>query len=154
MQNQLWALAGEEPPSLLLSGSHTNPAEVRARQQPVVLLTAPTFDELQAALPRSFDGSVLVALDAGSFGRFLPDLQADNNGSRWRIFQQLLAGRVKVPKDFSARSANDRKALAERLRGFADGLIPYLQTAPGQTPLEYPVITGVFMQISAMITRG
>jgi ATP-dependent RNA helicase HelY len=29
-------------------------------------------------------------------------------------------GRVKVPKDFSARSANDRKALAERLRGFAD----------------------------------
>ena len=40
------------------------------------------------------------------------------------------------------------------LRGFADGLIPYLQTAPGQTPLEYPVITGVFMQISAMITRG
>lgn len=98
VQNQLWALAGEEPPSLLLSGSHTNPAEVRARQQPVVLLTAPTFDELQAALPRSFDGSVLVALDAGSFGRFLPDLQADNNGSRWRIFQQLLAGRAKVPK--------------------------------------------------------
>jgi uncharacterized membrane protein len=39
------------------------------------------------------------------------------------------------------------------LRGFADGLIPYLQTQPGQTPLEYPVITGIFMQISAMITR-
>jgi len=40
------------------------------------------------------------------------------------------------------------------LRGFADGLIPYLQTQPGQTPLEYPVITGVFMQISAVITRA
>ncbi|CAB4923505.1 MAG: DUF2029 domain-containing protein [Actinobacteria bacterium] len=40
------------------------------------------------------------------------------------------------------------------LRGFADGFIPYLQTPPGQTPLEYPVITGIFMQVSAMITRG
>lgn len=39
------------------------------------------------------------------------------------------------------------------LRGFADGFLPYLQTAPGQTPLEYPVITGVFMQIAAMVTR-
>jgi uncharacterized membrane protein len=39
------------------------------------------------------------------------------------------------------------------LRGFADGLIPYLQTQPGQTPLEYPVITGIFMQIAAVLTR-
>ena len=39
------------------------------------------------------------------------------------------------------------------LRGFADGLFPYLQTMPDQTPLEYPVLTGVFMQIAAMITR-
>ena len=39
------------------------------------------------------------------------------------------------------------------LRGFADGLIPYLQTQPGQTPLEYPVITGIFMQVAAVLTR-
>lgn len=40
------------------------------------------------------------------------------------------------------------------LRGFADGLVPYLQTQPGQMPLEYPVITGVFMQIAAFLTGG
>jgi len=40
------------------------------------------------------------------------------------------------------------------LRGFADGLIPYLQSKPGEMPLEYPVITGAFMQIAASITGG
>ena len=99
VQDELWWLAGEEPPALLLAGSHTNPAEVLARQRPVVLVTAPTFEELQAAMPRSFDGSVCAVYDAGSFERFWFDLQADNNGSRWRIFQQLLAGRAKVPKE-------------------------------------------------------
>ncbi|NDE96941.1 MAG: hypothetical protein EB034_01475 [Verrucomicrobia bacterium] len=148
VQNQLWALAGEEPPSLLLSGSHTNPAEVRARQQPVVLLTAPTFDELQAALPRSFDGSVLVALDAGSFGRFLPDLQADNNGSRWRIFQQLLAGRAKVPKQGVPRrevvnvlieAQADAPAGREFLTGLsADLSTRFLVVDAGPRPTRWP----------------
>jgi len=40
------------------------------------------------------------------------------------------------------------------LRGFADGLIPYLQTKPGEMPLEYPVITGAFMQVAALFTGG
>lgn len=40
------------------------------------------------------------------------------------------------------------------LRGFADGYLPYLQTPPGGQPLEYPVLTGVFMQIAAVITRA
>ncbi len=40
------------------------------------------------------------------------------------------------------------------LRGFADGYLPYLQTPPGGQPLEYPVLTGVFMQIAAVITKG
>lgn len=40
------------------------------------------------------------------------------------------------------------------LRGFADGFLPYLQTPPGGQPLEYPVLTGVFMQIAASITTG
>lgn len=40
------------------------------------------------------------------------------------------------------------------LRGFSDGLIPYVQaTADGQH-LEYPVLTGGFMQLAGMITRG
>ena len=98
VQDELWWLAGEEPPSLLLSGSLPNPAEEKARRHPVVLLTAPTFEELQATMARTFGGSVLTIHDAGSFERFWHDLQADNNGSRWRIFQQLLAGRAKVAK--------------------------------------------------------
>jgi hypothetical protein len=99
VQDELWALAGEEPPSLLLSGSDINPTEEKARRHPVVLLTAPTFEELQAAMARSFDGAVLAVHDPGAWDRFWLDLQADNNGSRWRIFQQLLAGRAKVPKE-------------------------------------------------------
>jgi uncharacterized membrane protein len=40
-----------------------------------------------------------------------------------------------------------------QLRGFADGWLPYLQTGAGQGPaLEYPVLTGFFMQIAAWIT--
>jgi len=40
-----------------------------------------------------------------------------------------------------------------QLRGFADGWLPYLQTGPGQgPPLEYPVLTGAFMQIASWVT--
>ncbi len=39
------------------------------------------------------------------------------------------------------------------LRGFADGWLPYFQTGGGQGPaLEYPVLTGAFMQIASMLT--
>lgn len=40
------------------------------------------------------------------------------------------------------------------LRGFADGLIPYLQVGPNGTHLEYPVLTGVFMWIAGVISRA
>ena len=40
------------------------------------------------------------------------------------------------------------------LRGFADGLIPYVQAMPNGQHLEYPVLTGGFMQVAAMITSG
>lgn len=40
------------------------------------------------------------------------------------------------------------------LRGFADGLLPYFEQVPGQMHLEYPVLTGVFMQVAAVMTRG
>jgi uncharacterized membrane protein len=39
------------------------------------------------------------------------------------------------------------------LRGFADGLVPYLQSDSGHQYLEYPVLTGAFMQLAALITR-
>ena len=38
------------------------------------------------------------------------------------------------------------------LRGFADGLLPYLQPMADGTHLEYPVLTGAFMWIAALIT--
>jgi len=40
------------------------------------------------------------------------------------------------------------------LRGFADGLIPYAQAMPNGQHLEYPVLTGAFMQASAMVTNA
>ena len=39
------------------------------------------------------------------------------------------------------------------LRGFADHLLPYLQAMPNGQHLEYPVLTGAFMQLAAMITK-
>lgn len=38
-------------------------------------------------------------------------------------------------------------------RGFAEGIIPYLQTGSNGVYLEYPVITGVFMFVAAAITN-
>jgi len=39
-----------------------------------------------------------------------------------------------------------------QLRGFAGGYFPYLQHAPGAQPLEYPVLTGMFMLLAASLT--
>lgn len=40
------------------------------------------------------------------------------------------------------------------LRGFADGLIPYLQSDAAHPYLEYPVLTGAFMHVSALLTTA
>ncbi|MGW4164629.1 glycosyltransferase family 87 protein [Streptomyces sp. NPDC004788] len=40
-------------------------------------------------------------------------------------------------------------------RGFADGLVPYFDRIGGDIPfLEYPVLTGLFMQVAAWLTPG
>lgn len=40
-------------------------------------------------------------------------------------------------------------------RGFADGLVPYFDKIPGDMDyLEYPVLTGVFMEVAAWLTPG
>jgi uncharacterized membrane protein len=40
-----------------------------------------------------------------------------------------------------------------QLRGFADHWLPYVQTGPSQgPPLEYPVLTGWFMQVASWLT--
>ena len=40
------------------------------------------------------------------------------------------------------------------LRGFASGLMPYMQAVPGQTHLEYPVLTGGFMAFASYLTAA
>ncbi|HEY7857400.1 MAG TPA: glycosyltransferase 87 family protein [Candidatus Nanopelagicales bacterium] len=39
-----------------------------------------------------------------------------------------------------------------QLRGFADGYLPYVQTDPNGQALEYPVLTGAFMQVASWLT--
>ncbi|MEU8757811.1 glycosyltransferase 87 family protein [Streptomyces sp. NPDC048659] len=40
-------------------------------------------------------------------------------------------------------------------RGFSDGLVPYFDRIGGDIPfLEYPVLTGLFMQVAAWLTPG
>jgi uncharacterized membrane protein len=40
-------------------------------------------------------------------------------------------------------------------RGFADGLVPYFDKLPGDMDyLEYPVLTGLFMEVAAWMTPG
>ncbi|MFF3848538.1 glycosyltransferase family 87 protein [Streptomyces sp. NPDC002328] len=40
-------------------------------------------------------------------------------------------------------------------RGFADGLVPYFDKLPGDMAyLEYPVLTGVFMEVASWLTPG
>ncbi|MFB7025453.1 MULTISPECIES: glycosyltransferase family 87 protein [unclassified Streptomyces] len=40
-------------------------------------------------------------------------------------------------------------------RGFAEGLVPYFDRLPGGIPfLEYPVLTGLFMEVAAWMTPG
>ncbi len=40
-------------------------------------------------------------------------------------------------------------------RGFADGLVPYFDRLPGDMEyLEYPVLTGVFMEMASWVTPG
>lgn len=38
------------------------------------------------------------------------------------------------------------------LRGFADGLVPFVQAMPDGQHLEYPVLTGVFMWVASLLT--
>ncbi|MFI0432877.1 MAG: glycosyltransferase family 87 protein [Candidatus Nanopelagicales bacterium] len=38
------------------------------------------------------------------------------------------------------------------LRGFADGYLPYLDSAPDLQPFEYPVLTGAMAQLAAWLT--
>jgi uncharacterized membrane protein len=83
---------------------------------------------------------VLIALSASVYAiGYVLDLSCRNSG--WVS-----------PENYEHLCYSDIPPLFS-LRGFADGLLPYLQTMPGQTPLEYPVITGIFMQVAAMITR-
>lgn len=57
-----------------------------------------------------------------------------------------------TPERYAHLCYSDIPPLYE-LRGFADGLIPYLQTPVGGQPLEYPVLTGMFMLVASWLTH-
>ena len=84
---------------------------------------------------------VLIVLSAfGYVVGYLLDLSCRSNG--WAI-----------PDRYEHLCYTDISPLYS-IRGFADGLVPYLdQTSDGQY-LEYPVLTGAFMQGAAMITSA
>ncbi|MDP4804166.1 MAG: glycosyltransferase family 87 protein [Actinomycetes bacterium] len=84
---------------------------------------------------------ILIVMAAGAYALgFLLDVPCAMNG--WASperYEHLCYS--DIPPLFSAR-------------GFADGFFPYLQMAPGGEPLEYPVLIGLFMQVTAWVTRG
>ena len=82
-------------------------------------------------------------------------------------FQELVRriGRERLVLDLSCRSTNwvaperyEHLCYSDipflyQLRGFADGWLPYIDTGTGRGPaLEYPVLTGVFMQVGSWLT--
>ncbi len=82
---------------------------------------------------------VLVAMAAVAYAvGYLLDLSCRSDG--W-----------KVPERYEHLCYTDISPLYS-LRGFADGLIPYLQPMADGQHLEYPVLTGAFMQVSAWVT--
>ncbi len=67
--------------------------------------------------------------------------------------QSCRVDRWKSPERYEHLCYSDIPPLFS-LRGFADGLTPYAQAMPDGQHLEYPVLTGVFMQVSGLVTRG
>ncbi|MHB1165918.1 MAG: glycosyltransferase family 87 protein [Candidatus Nanopelagicales bacterium] len=84
---------------------------------------------------------VLVAIAAAAYVvGYLLDLSCRGNG--WA-----------VPDRYEHLCYTDIAPLYS-LRGFAEGIVPYLQPAADGQHLEYPVLTGAFMQAAAMLTSA
>ena len=84
---------------------------------------------------------VLVLLSAaGYIVGYLLDLPCRSNG--WAI-----------PDRYEHLCYTDISPLYS-IRGFADGLVPYLHPTPDGQYLEYPVLTGAFMQGAALVTSA
>lgn len=153
VQNKMWALAGEEPPLLLDPSDGLAAADGRARQLPVVVQTEPDYADLQAALERSFDRTVFTVHDAGSWARFWPELQADRNGSRLRIYLQLLAGRSRLPRQGKPireviTTLMEARPQSLALHEFIAALPPdlasrFLAVDLGTAPVTWPAETGL-----------
>lgn len=84
---------------------------------------------------------VLLVLATGSYLLgYLLDLPCVSNG--WAS-----------PDRYQALCYSDIPPLYA-LRGFAEGLFPYLDSSVAQEVLEYPVLTGLFMFAAAALTRA
>lgn len=84
---------------------------------------------------------VLVMLSAvGYIVGYLLDLPCRSNG--WAI-----------PDRYEHLCYTDISPLYS-IRGFADGIFPYLHPSADGQYLEYPVLTGMFMQVAALVTSA
>jgi uncharacterized membrane protein len=83
--------------------------------------------------------SILIILAASGYALgYLLDVSCISNG--WI-----------APDNYEHLCYSDIPALYG-IRGFAEGAIPYVQIPSSGTPLEYPVLTGLFMWVASLIT--
>ncbi len=123
--------------------AHMNPVQP-SRNDAVVhasspLIGGPLGDRIRRIAPPWTALRVLIVLAAaGYLLGYLLDYSCISNG--WAS-----------PDRYEQLCYSDIPALFS-FRGFAEGFVPYLQTPPGGQPLEYPVLTGVFMWVSSLIS--
>ena len=138
VQDELWALAEPEPSLLVEADGCAVPAKDTLRQRPVMMLNDPDYAELQAALARSFDGTLFTVHDAGAWERFWPELQAGRNGSRMQMYTRLLAGCTRLPKEGKPRREIITAFMEARTQSLA--LREFIATLPPDLAARFLVV--------------
>ena len=138
VQDELWTLAETEPSLLVEADGCAVPAKAALRQRAVMMLNDPDYAELQAALARSFDGTLLTVHDAGAWERFWPELQAGRNGSRMQMYTRLLAGCTRLPKEGKPRREIITAFMEARTQSLA--LREFIATLPPDLAARFLVV--------------
>lgn len=153
LQDDLWERAEVEPTRMFEPDGATTPDDDLLRQQAVIVLNAPGYAELQAALDRSFDRTVFTVHDAGAWERFWPELKSDRNSSRLQIYLRLLAGCSRLPKQGKPRreiitAFMEARPQSLALHEFIAALPPdlagrFLAVDLGTAPVTWPAETSL-----------
>ncbi len=130
-------------------------ASVQRRTRTTTTANSPTrFDAVVAASSERFGGVVgdRVRRVAPPWNvlRVLIVLAAGGYLLGYLLDYSCVAGGWASPDRYEQLCYSDIPALFG-YRGFAEGFIPYVQTPPGGQPLEYPVLTGVFMWVASLL---